>query len=113
MIEAGVILVDDALRDDGCNRLLHTLIQEFVLQTLCDLQADGSLRISNTIRERYLVDDIAREFRAQQDEANLRTIAVRYENPVALLDERHDVVRGFACRTVLIKDAHVFGVRYQ
>ena len=69
-------------------------MQEFVLQALCDLQSDRSLRVGDAVGERHLVDDVACEFGAQQDEADLRTVAVRDEHAVALLDDRHDVVRG-------------------
>ena len=83
---------------------------QLVLQRLRNLHSDGALCVSHAIRERHLVNGVAREFRAQQDEADLRPVAVGHNDAVALFDDRHDVVRRLACRTVLIQHVHVLRI---
>src|SRR3954468_15885076 len=51
-----------------------------------------------------------RELRAAQNEADLRTIAVRDDQPIALLDQVDERGDGTADRLVLIGDGIVVGV---
>jgi hypothetical protein len=56
------------------------------------------------------VQDIPGQFGAQQDEANLRSVAMGDDNPVALGNQRGDVVARLAGRAVLIQHGHMLGV---
>jgi hypothetical protein len=93
--------------DDG---LIDAVVQEFILQALCDLQPDRPLCIGNTIGKRDFVNDVSCEFGAQQDETDLRTVPVSNQDAIPLLNDRHDVMCRLAGRPVLVQDIHVLGV---
>ena len=51
-----------------------------------------------------------RELGAQQDETDLRTIAMSHHDSITLVYDRRDITTGFAGGAVLIQYAHVLAV---
>ena len=110
MFEAWILGVDDNLRDNRNDLLLQSLSQEFVLQRLCDLHADGALRVGDAVRQRYLVKNVLGELGTKQHEAYLRTVAMRNDHPVASGHDRGYMLARLACRPVLVEHVHVLAI---
>lgn len=85
---------------------------EHVVERLLDLVADGALRVRDAAYQRDDVHprDRAGDFRAQHDEAHLRTVAVGNQHLPALLDDVGDVFHRLAQREVLVFDALLVAV---
>ena len=73
---------------------------EHVVERLLNLVADGALRVRDAAYQRDDVHprDRAGDFRAQHDEAHLRTVAVGNQHLPALLDDVGDVFHRLAQR---------------
>ena len=111
--EARVPRVHDNLRHDGGDLLLTSPAQKLVLQRLCDLHSDRTLRVSNAVCERHLVQRVLCHLRTQQDETDLRSVAVGHDNTAAAFDDGCDVACSLAGRPILVHDRHMLGIRDQ
>jgi hypothetical protein len=80
------------------------------LNGLLDLVADGPLRIRANRVQGHFVQQSPRMLAAQQDEPDLRAVAVGDDDAKAAGDEVGNVVCGFDDGGVLVHDAAVFGV---
>ena len=76
VLECGVIFIDDGLGDDRNSFFINATATEFVMQSLGEHIADGSLGISTTVVKGYFKDFWCGEFGTAQVETNLGAISV-------------------------------------
>ena len=81
------------LRDDGDDGPGETAPGEFVGQRLDEHVADRALRVGHGVVDGNRVHLGLGEFRAAQDEPDLRAVAVRDDEPPALLDQVDQMAR--------------------
>ena len=92
--------------------LLDAEAPELVEERELDVIPERPLRVRHAGIERHRVELLRRELRPAQDEAHLRTVAVRDHEPEVLVpEERRDVAARFGARLVLVRDALVLLVR--
>ena len=83
---------------------------EFVGERLDEHVADGALRVGHGVVHGHRVHLGLGQFRPAQDEADLRAVAVRDDEPPALLDQIDEMRDGTADGLVLLGDGVVLGV---
>ncbi len=108
--KGGVIAVHQRLGDDGGDGLLQAPAAELVFEGLLNLVAERALSVGDDGIERDLVEDAARVFAAQQDEADLRAVAVRDDDAVAAFQQVRDMAGGLDHGRILVRHAHVLRV---
>ena len=105
--EGGIVAVHQRLGHDGGDGFLQAPAAELVLEGLLNLVAERALGVGDDGIERDLVEDAARVFAAQQDEADLRAVAVRDDDAVAAFQQVGDMARGLDHGGILVRHAHV------
>ena len=104
-LKGRVVLVHQRLRDNGGDGFLQAAPAKLVVHRLLDLVANGPLRVRANRIQRHFMQDPARMFAAQQDEPDLRAVAVGDDDAEAALDEVGDVARGLDDGGVLVGHA--------
>ena len=105
LLHGGIAAIDQHLGDHGDRLALNAAAQKFVVQGLLDHVANGSLGIRAARVERHGMHHAARVFRAQEDKADLRAVAVRDDDIPALGYHLGNVDGGFANSIKLIGNA--------
>ena len=113
MCEGQVVRVDLDLGHHRRHVLVDAPCPEVVAQVLLEHVADCPLGVGPAIVERHLVQLVARQFRAAEDEPDLRPVAVGDGNVPAVLDQRSDVLIGLPRGLVLVLDGLMWGVGNQ
>jgi len=110
VLESRVVRVDHRLRHNRGHGLVDPAAPQLVAQGLADLIADGTLGVGATAVQRYLVQHLLGQLRAQQDEAHLWSVAVRNEDTVTLGHDVGDVIARLTTGPVLIEDRRVLRI---
>ena len=108
--EGSVVAVHERLGHHGRHRFLQASAAELVFQRLLNLVAECALGVGDNGIEGHLMQDAARMFAAEQNEADLRPVPVGDDNAIAMFQQVGDVMHGFDHGGILVRHAHVLRV---
>ena len=113
LLEGGIVLRDEHLRDDGRHILVHPARGKLVADGVLEVVADVALAHGAALRERHVGLDgagLCGGGHTEIDHADLRAVAVRNDDLVAFGDQIDDGLRGLAHQRELLSRRIAQGV---
>ena len=107
ILHSRVIAIDQHLSNHSDALALNVTVQKFVVQRLLNHVANRALGIRAAGVKRYGMEQVASVFRAQQDKADLRAVAVSDDDIPALGNHFGNVYGGLTNSGELIRNALV------
>src|SRR5215212_1056256 len=100
--EGGVVAVHHGLGHDGRRSLVHVSRSELIVERLLEHVAGRPLSIGASVVQWDVMQFVAGEVGASEEETDLRAVAVGYDHLPTLPDHLRDVAHGLGGRLLLI-----------